>query len=190
MDMDRLHEVRTPRRNQAVALEQESLEVLQCIKNWTFQSSEKLKLMKKRHQNSWHWEKSAQSSEILVTCVSWHLSKLGSELEKRWTFAFWTKIVCNTSTKLQNPQNTWIIMELIIFKCLFANINEFRQMAKSLLTWKNGGMTAASRTFLMTRTVMGDLYHVSRCEAGSWIVLQKKRPMVITGNQLRYWCWE
>ncbi len=36
----------------------------------------------------------------------------------------------------------------------------------------NGGMTDASRTFLMTSTAMGALYHVRRCEAGSWIVLK------------------
>ena len=37
-----------------------------------------------------------------------------------------------------------------------------------------GGITEASRTFLMTSTLRGGLYHVSRCEAGSWIVLQKQ----------------
>ena len=38
-----------------------------------------------------------------------------------------------------------------------------------------GGMTMASRTFLMTRTVRGGLYQVRRCEAGSCIVLKRKR---------------
>ncbi len=37
----------------------------------------------------------------------------------------------------------------------------------------NGGMTEASRTFLMTSTAMGALYQVRRWEAGSWIVLKK-----------------
>ena len=35
-----------------------------------------------------------------------------------------------------------------------------------------GGMTVASRTFLMTSTVRGGLYQVRRWEAGSWMVLE------------------
>ena len=34
-----------------------------------------------------------------------------------------------------------------------------------------GGMTIASRTFLMTSTVRGGLYQVRRWEAGSWMVM-------------------
>merc|ERR1719195_205151 len=40
-----------------------------------------------------------------------------------------------------------------------------------LTSWMKGGMTAASRTFLMTSTVKGGLYQVSRCEAGSCMVM-------------------
>lgn len=32
-------------------------------------------------------------------------------------------------------------------------------------------MTAASLCFFMTRTVIGDLYQVNRCDAGSWMVM-------------------
>ena len=39
-------------------------------------------------KNSWHWQKSAQPSEIFV---SGHLSERGSEFEKRWTFSFQDK---------------------------------------------------------------------------------------------------
>lgn len=35
-----------------------------------------------------------------------------------------------------------------------------------------GGKTAESRTFLITRTVSGGLYHVNLCDAGSWIALK------------------
>lgn len=38
--------------------------------------------------------------------------------------------------------------------------------------WTNGGNTEESRTFLMTRTVSGGLYHVNLWEAGSCMVLQ------------------
>ena len=48
--------------------------------------SKKMKL-KKWHQNSWHWQKSAQ----YIRDVSWHLSKRGSELEKRWPFSILDK---------------------------------------------------------------------------------------------------
>lgn len=37
--------------------------------------------------------------------------------------------------------------------------------------WTNGGNTDESRTFLMTRTVSGGLYHVNLWEAGSCMVL-------------------
>ena len=54
--------------------------------------SKKTKL-KKWHQNSWHWQKSAQSSEIFVTshgiCQS-----VGASSRKRWTFSFLDKKWC------------------------------------------------------------------------------------------------
>ncbi len=51
-----------------------------------------------------------------------------------------------------------------------------------LTIWMKGGMTVASRTFLMTSTVSGGLYQVRRCEAGSWMVLSKEKYHV--ENQL------
>jgi hypothetical protein len=39
-------------------------------------------------------------------------------------------------------------------------------------SWTKGGSTEASRTFFITSTVRGGLYHVSRWLAGSWIVLK------------------
>ena len=39
--------------------------------------------------------------------------------------------------------------------------------------WMKGGITVASRTFLMTRTVRGGLYQVNLWEAGSWMVLER-----------------
>lgn len=44
-----------------------------------------------------------------------------------------------------------------------------------LTSCTNGGKTVASRTFLMTSTVNGGLYHVRRWLAGSWMVLSKKK---------------
>ena len=52
----------------------------------------------------------------------------------------------------------------------------------------NGGMTEASRTFLMTSTAMGALYQVRRWEAGSWIVLKKGGKMQdILVNKSKMW---
>ena len=42
-----------------------------------------------------------------------------------------------------------------------------------------GGMTIASRTFLMTSTVRGGLYQVRRWEAGSWMVLEEGVSTVV-----------
>ena len=41
--------------------------------------------------------------------------------------------------------------------------------------WMKGLMTAASWIFFIINTVNGGLYHVSLCEAGSWMVLKKTK---------------
>ena len=53
--------------------------------------SEKTKL-KKWHQNSWHWQKSAQSSEIFVTSRG-ICRGVGVSLRKGEHFPFWSKMV-------------------------------------------------------------------------------------------------
>ena len=53
--------------------------------------SEKTKL-KKWHQNSWHWQKSAQSSEIFVTSRS-ICQSVGVSSRKGEHLPFWTKMV-------------------------------------------------------------------------------------------------
>ena len=52
---------------------------------------EKMKL-KKWHQNSWHWQKSAQSSEIFVTSRG-ICQGVGVSLRKGEHFPFWSKMV-------------------------------------------------------------------------------------------------
>ena len=83
--------------------------------------SEKTKL-KKWRQNSWHWQKSAQSSEIFVTsrgiCRSMWVS-----LTKGEHFPFWTKIV---RTKIKSViillfiyffPSRWVPEEVTVQKC-------------------------------------------------------------------------
>lgn len=51
--------------------------------------------------------------------------------------------------------------------------------------WTNGGRTDESRTFLMTRTMSGGLYHVNIWEAGSWMVLCNKVDCLIHFSPMR-----
>lgn len=69
-------------------------------------------------------------------------------------------------------------------------MRKYRQCKKYILTsinhvtnCTNGGSTEESRTFLITRTVSGGLYHVNLWEAGSCMVLQKLNLLSQNQNQ-------
>ena len=70
-------------------------------------------------------------------------------------------------------EGLWILVCFLLYEKCYISEYLFNSVNHET-NWMKGLMTAASWIFFIINTVNGGLYHVSLCEAGSWMVLKKK----------------